>query len=126
MAKKNTKSKGKLEYIDGKNSQFESKKEELSRLEAALSVKERRNPFGTDSSDEFNSKLASMTLIDMQSMAVACGVFPSGNKTTLKNKLIRKFKSKILAGADKVMTSSAPIKDINSLSEDQKKLFNID
>ena len=56
-------------------------------------------------------------------MAVACGVFPSGNKTTLKNKLIKKFKSKILLGGDKVMTTSRPIVDTSSFSEEQKKII---
>jgi len=126
MAKKNIKKSNKLEYIDGKNSELENQKKELSKLEAALAVKEMRNPFGTSNSDEFQKKLSEMTLLDMQSMAVACGVFPSGNKTTLKNKLTKKFKSKILLGADKVMTTSKPVADINSLSEEQKKLFNIE
>lgn len=126
MAKKSTKKSNKLEYIDGKNSELENQKKELSQLEAALAVKEMRNPFGTSNSDEFQKKLSEMTLIDMQSMAVACGVFPSGNKTTLKNKLTKKFKSKILLGADKVMTTSKPVADINSFSEEQKKLFNIE
>jgi hypothetical protein len=126
MAKKNTKKSNKLEYIDGRNSELEEQKKELSRLEAALAVKEKRNPFGTSNSNEFQKKLSEMTLIDMQSMAVACGVFPSGNKTTLKNKLIKKFQSKILLGADKVMTTSKPIVDTSSFSPEQKKLFNID
>ena len=77
-----------LQYIDGKNEQLEKDKESLSRLEMALAVKEKRNPFQSDTSEDFENKLKQMTLVEMQSMAVACGVFPSGNKTTLKNKLI--------------------------------------
>jgi len=126
MATKNTKKSKDLQYIDGKNEQLEKDKENLSRLEIALAVKEKRNPFQSDTSEDFENKLKQMTLIEMQSMAVACGVFPSGNKTTLKNKLIKKFKSKILLGGDKVMTTSRPIVDTSSFSEEQKKLFNID
>lgn len=126
MATKKTKKSKDLQYIDGKNQQLEKDKESLSRLEIALAVKEKRNPFQSDTSEDFENKLKQMTLIEMQSMAVACGVFPSGNKTTLKNKLIKKFKSKILLGGDKVMTTSRPIVDTSSFSEEQKKLFNID
>jgi len=53
-----------------------------------------RNPFGVKSLESLEEKLASMNIREMQEMAVNASVFPSGNKTTLKNKLKKEFKTK--------------------------------
>ena len=57
MATKKTKKSKDLQYIDGKNQQLEKDKESLSRLEIALAVKEKRNPFQSDTSEDFENKL---------------------------------------------------------------------
>tara|TARA_Y100000356_G_C11240876_1_gene280863 strand:+ start:203 stop:622 length:420 start_codon:yes stop_codon:yes gene_type:complete len=49
------------------------------------------NPFGTTSASVFEEKLSGMNLTQMQELAVKASVFPSGNKTTLKNKLKKDF-----------------------------------
>jgi hypothetical protein len=53
-----------------------------------------RNPFGVESLENLEERLASMNIREMQEMAVNASVFPSGNKTTLKNKLKKEFKTK--------------------------------
>jgi hypothetical protein len=53
-----------------------------------------RNPFGVESLASLEEKLSSMNIREMQEMAVNASVFPSGNKTTLKNKLKKEFKTK--------------------------------
>ena len=53
-----------------------------------------KNPFGVKSIDALDEKLASMNIRQLQELAVNASVFPSGNKTTLKNKLKKEFKTK--------------------------------
>lgn len=74
-------------YIDGKeeNSSTEGIEELL------YSPK---NPFGTKSIDELESKIENMSLRQMQELAVKASVFPSGNKTSLKNKIKKEFSNR--------------------------------
>lgn len=83
------------------------------------------SPFKIKTQEEFERKMASMNLIDMQSMAVAAGIFPSGNKTTLRKKLKKEFEKYEKGGKGRVFSTTQPIVDYNNLSEDQKKLFNV-
>jgi len=83
------------------------------------------SPFKIKTQEEFERTMASMNLIDMQSMAVAAGIFPSGNKTTLRKKLKKEFERYQKGGKGRVFSTTQPIVDYDSLSEDQKKLFNI-
>ena len=50
-----------------------------------------------------------MNLTDLQSFAVKVGVFPSGNKTVLKNKIKREFESSI-RGQGSVQVMGEPTK----------------
>lgn len=109
-------------YTDGK-SVVANEKDNLKDLEKILNPSLLTNHFKAQTEEEFDSKIADMTMPDLQSLAVRVGVFPSGNRTTLKNKLKKEFKSVVFAGKGRVMASEKPIMDINSLSEDQKKLF---
>ena len=77
-------------------------------LESILGISE-VNPFGTANDKVFEESLASMNLTDMQRLAVRVGVMPSVNRTTLKNKLKRKFKSQA--------------RNVNSIAPQDKKLF---
>ena len=66
-----------------------------------------------------------MTLPDMQSLAVELGVFPSGNKTTLKNKLKKEFNKKFHTGKGAIISQTQPILSPEGMTLEQKKLFNI-
>ena len=87
--KKTTKSKSskkEIEFIDGK---VEDEKHSLSKdIEEILMPS--KNPFGTNSAEELESSLEGMNLRQMQELAVKASVFPSGNKTTLKKKKLKK------------------------------------
>ena len=75
-----------------------SKEEQIARakeLEEILGIPQ-ISPFKTNDPKVFEKNLEDANLTDLQSMAVRVGVFPSGNKTTLKNKLIRAFKSSLV------------------------------
>jgi hypothetical protein len=75
------------------------------------------NPFGTTSSASFEEKLSVMNLTQMQELAVKASVFPSGNKTTLKNKLKKDFVQrygKAERTSNFVSQAETPIADVNS------------
>ena len=81
-------SKSKLAGITQTNGkQYEESIETVRKLEELLEVR-KTNPFGTADARIFNENIARMNLSDMQELAVRAGVFPSGNKTVLKNKLL--------------------------------------
>ena len=79
-----------LQQTNGKS--YEPSVEQVRKLEEILEVKT-TNPFGTTGYQVFQENMASMNLSDMQEIAVRAGVFPNGNKTVLKNKLIKAFKA---------------------------------
>ena len=113
MAKRKTtrkKATKKLESLDQANGKIEEKNsiQKTKELEAVLGINE-VNPFGTSDASVFEDGLAQMNLTDMQRLAVRVGVMPSSNRTTLKNKLKRKFKSQS--------------KNVNSLSPSGESLF---
>jgi hypothetical protein len=64
----------------------------IKKLEKILGI-EKSNPFRTTSLDVFKERLSEMTLIDMQHMCEKIGIFGSGSRQDLKNKLLREFKS---------------------------------
>ena len=80
------------------------------------------NPFRTENSEEFQAKIEEMSLSQMQELAVRASIFPSGNKTTLKNKLCREFKAKFNTGL-KIAQVTKPVFDLNS--EAAKKALEI-
>ena len=79
-----------LQQTNGKL--YEPTVDQVRKLEEILEVK-KTNPFGTNELRIFEENVASMNLTDMQEVAVRAGVFPSGNRTVLKNKLIKAFKA---------------------------------
>jgi len=79
-----------VEYIDG---QYKADKEQQAKdIEELLSPA--KNPFGTNSMEELESKMEGMNLRQIQEIAVSANIYPSGNKTTLKNKIRKEFKVK--------------------------------
>lgn len=67
------------------------------------------NPFKTNDKKVFADMLQEMNLTDLQSFAVKVGVFPSGNKTVLRNKIKRAFESS-LHGQGSIQIMGEPIK----------------
>ena len=96
MAKRTTKSNKKseldnLNFADGKVHE-DPDITKVRELEKALGI-EKSNPFGTSNLEIFKEKLNEMTMIDMQHMFERIGIFASGSRLDIKNKLIREFKS---------------------------------
>lgn len=118
MKKKTTRTKRKakeakkMEYIDGVAHSAKGA-EEAKNLEDILGFKE-TNPFGVTSEEEFEETIESSQLTNLQEMAVNAGVFPSGTKATLKNKLRKAFKEYTHGGSKKVVQVTKPIVDPNS------------
>lgn len=66
--------------------------EKVKQLEEILGIK-KMNPFGTSNIEIFKEKLNEMTIVDMQHMCEKIGIFASGSRQQIKEKLIREFKS---------------------------------
>lgn len=83
-----------LEVTDGKAADIERVKE----LEELMGIRQ-NNPFGVSSAAELQSEMDEMNLSDLQALAVKAGLFPSGSRLTLKNKILKEFYSTPGAGA---------------------------
>lgn len=114
----------KLNYTDGKAHEIDER-QKLRDLEEILNPGGMFNPFRVNTEEDFDSKVSDMSLPELQSLAVETGVFPSGNKTSLRQKLKKEFKSRVFQGKGRVIQQDKPIIDPNSLTAEQKKLFNI-
>ena len=95
-----------LQQTNGKN--YEDQVAQARELEEILGIP-KINPFRTNDKRVFADMLQDMNLTDLQSFAVKVGVFPSGNKTVLKNKIKRAFDSS-LHGKGSVQVMGEPIK----------------
>jgi hypothetical protein len=62
------------------------------RLDKILGMR-RKSPFGTRDEEEFARILSTSTEADLRELCAKAGVFPSGDKPALKNKLIKAFGS---------------------------------
>jgi hypothetical protein len=104
-----TKKKIKLEELQQTNGKtYEDQVSKARELEEILGIP-KINPFKTNDKRVFNEMIKDMNLTDLQSFAVKVGVFPSGNKTVLKNKIKRAFDSS-LHGKGSVQIMGDPIK----------------
>ena len=112
-----------MQYTDGKAAQVDGK-EKIRDLEELLNPASRHNPFKASSEEELEGNMGDMTIPDLQSLAVELGVFPSGNRTTLKNKLKKEFRSRHFLGKGRVMQTSRPLANYESMTKEQKELFN--
>ena len=105
MAKKSTKNKStNAAKPEPKNSELDSLNladgkvhtdpdiEKVKKLEEILGIK-KMNPFGTSNIDIFKEKLNEMTIVDLQHMCEKVGIFASGSRQQIKEKLLREFKS---------------------------------
>lgn len=81
-----------LNQTTGKS--YEDQVAKAKELEEILGIP-KINPFKTNDKKVFKSMLEDMNLTDLQAFAVKVGVFPSGNKTVLRNKIKRAFESSL-------------------------------
>jgi len=92
-AKSNQKTTNKLDNLTTTNGKsYEKTVEVVKKLEELLDVKQ-TNPFGTQDSRILEENLSEMNLSDMQALAVRAGIFPNGNQTILKQKLLKAFRA---------------------------------
>jgi hypothetical protein len=94
-----------LQQTNGKS--YEDQVARARELEDILGVA-KINPFKTNDKRVFAEMLQDMNLTDLQSFAVKVGVFPSGNKTVLRNKIKRAFESS-LHGKGSVQVMGEPM-----------------
>ena len=87
--------------------------EEIRKLEKIMGVHQ-VNPFKTNTLEVFEENIAGMNLTDMQRLAVKAGLLPSGNRTTLKNKLLKEFKARTQGGKGNSVMVTKPIVDPES------------
>lgn len=95
-----------LQQTNGKV--YEDQVAKARELEGILGIP-KINPFKTNDKRVFADMLQEMNLTDLQSFAVKVGVFPSGNKTVLRNKIKRAFESS-LHGQGSIQIMGEPIK----------------
>tara|TARA_A100000164_G_C21582123_1_gene618987 strand:- start:267 stop:680 length:414 start_codon:yes stop_codon:yes gene_type:complete len=88
-AKRKPAPKKEMQYADGKDHELKKARD----IEDLISV-DRKNPFRTADGSDFETSIASMSLSDMQELAVSAGIFPSGTKATLRNKILKEYRAK--------------------------------
>lgn len=107
---KKTTSKKPMQYADGKVT--DNRKDLAKTVEQLMGVTS-RDPFRVASGESFEEAVTSMSLSQLQEIAVNAGVFPSGTKATLKNKLLKEYENRT-HGRYGASTNSKPIVDPNS------------
>jgi len=113
-AKKSTPKKSAVKKVkDLKVADGRTDLEKVKDLEELLSVKQ-VNPFGTTNKEVLEEKMQEMTLTDLQTFAIKIGILPSGSKLSLRNKLLRAFKSHAGAGAGYNTGFNKPLVDPKS------------
>lgn len=85
----------------------------IKEMEEILGIK-KSNPFGTSNLEIFKEKLAEMTLIDLQHMCEKIGIFASGSRQDIKEKLVREFKSTNKGSISMLVQNPAIILDPNN------------
>jgi GTP1/Obg family GTP-binding protein len=80
------------------------------------------SPFRTTDPKVFEKNLEDINLTDLQAMAVRVGVFPSGNKTVLKNKVKRAFNTS-LHGQGSVTLVGKPVVELDPNNPLHKKVL---
>ena len=118
-AKKTPVKKKKMEYADGKDHDLQKARD----IEDLLTV-DRRSPFRTKDGSDFEESLSSMSLSDMQELAVSAGIFPSGTKTTLKNKILKEYSAKTVGKKRKGQVTKPSINPNSKQAQDLLRLLN--
>jgi hypothetical protein len=97
---------GSLQQTNGKS--YEDQVSKAKELEGILGIP-KINPFKTNDKRIFKEMIQDMNLTDLQAFAVKVGVFPSGNKTVLRNKIKKAFDSS-LYGKGSVQLMGEPMR----------------
>jgi len=113
MKKKTTKKEqASMEIADGKLEDV-SPETQMQSIDEILGIS-LSNPFQVKNNEDLNSKIESMSLMDLQKYAVSAGVFPSGTKLALKGKISKAYSSYKRGSGRTVEQSSRPILDPDS------------
>ena len=96
-----------LQLADGKQ-RVDPDIQRVKELEEILGIK-KVNPFGTYNLEVFQEKLSEMTALDMQKLCERVGIFASGSRKELKDKLLREFKA-VGRGTISMTTESPSVK----------------
>lgn len=104
-------SKKTMQYADGRADQ---RGDLAQTVESLMSVKP-KDPFKLSSGEDFGDAVGNLSLSELQEIAVKAGVFPSGTKATLKNKLLKEYEN-ITHGRYGASSSSKTIVDPHSKS----------
>lgn len=100
-------SKKEIEQIHGKEEDVISTTVRKSKaLDEILGMRQ-TNPFKVSTIQEFQELLKGKNLTDLREIAVTAGIFPSGNATILRKKLIKGFEDFVKGGGSR--SSSIPI-----------------
>ena len=102
-----------LTLADGKISNVDPDIERVKKLEEILGIK-KSNPFGTSNIEIFREKLKEMTLIDLQHMCEKIGIFASGSRQDIRDKLLREFKSTNKGTISMLVQNPAVVLDPNN------------
>ena len=112
---------GKLEEVSQED-KIQTAVTKARELDAILGMR-KMSPFGTASLAVFEEDLSVMNLTDMRELAVKSGIFPSGNRTILKKKLLKGFSAYSKGGTDAAV--SIPLNKKTSLPDsDLQKTVN--
>ena len=109
--------KKKTQYADGKD----DRKNVAKTIESLLEVRS-RDPFHVANGGDFEEAVTSMNLTEMQEIAVQAGVFPSGTRATLRNKLLKEYQNRA-QGIYGAPGGTKPI--VDPKSEKAKKLLKL-
>jgi len=124
-AQKPSKSKIKDQVHGRVEGEVEEAVEKSKTLDRILGMRQ-KNPFGATSQAEFEEFLLGKNLTDLREIAVNAGIFPSGNPTILKKKLIKGFQNFIKGKGDNAASSSIPVNNSTRPDSDlQKKVDEI-
>lgn len=85
----------KMEHANGKIEDAVNVSKELDQI---LGMRQ-KNPFKASSLAEFEESLKGKNLTDLREMCVTAGIFPSGNNTMLRKKLLKGFDSFMKGGS---------------------------
>lgn len=118
-AKRKTKTEKEMQYADGKNHDLQKAKD----IEDLISVN-RKDPFRTLDGSDFEESLSSMSFSDMQEFAVSAGIFPSGTKTTLKNKILKEYRAKATGAKRSGQVTKPSIDPKSQQAKDLLRLLN--
>lgn len=87
--------------------------EKVKQLEEILGIK-KLNPFGTSNLEVFQERLNEMTIVDMQHMCEKIGIFASGSRQQIREKLLREFKSTSKGSISMLVQNPSLILDPNN------------